>query len=82
MPGSFSAINSAFVVDIQQGINEDFCRTTAKLLRVLVQDADATALGEHVDPPSLNWKLSDISYVGVQSTMYASLAVLGRQWLN
>jgi len=49
---------------------------------MLVQDADATTFGEHVDPPLLNWKLSDISYVGVQSTIYASIVVLGRQWLN
>jgi hypothetical protein len=86
-----SAVISAFVIDIQQDIKEDFGETSAKLLRVLVQNANATAFGQHVDPPPLDWKLSDKSYVSVQRTMYASLAVsvlaaclamLGKQWLN
>ena len=84
-------MTSAFIIDIQQDIKEDFSETSAKLLRVLVQNANATAFGEHVDPPPLDWKLLDNSYVGVQCTMYASLAVsvlaaclamLGKQWLN
>ena len=84
-------MTSAFIIDIQQDIKEDFSETSAKLLRVLVQKANATAFGEHVDPPPLDWRLSDNSYVGVQCTMYASLAVsvlaaclamLGKQWLN
>ena len=84
-------MTSAFIIDIQQDIKEDFSETSAKLLRVLVQNANATAFGEHVDPPPLDWKLSDTSYVGIQCTLYASLAVsvlaaclamLGKQWLN
>lgn len=84
-------MTSAFIIDMQQNIQEDFTETTAKLLRVLVQNTNASAFGEHVDPPSLDWKLSDNSYIGVQCTMYASLAVsvlaaclamLGKQWLN
>jgi len=84
-------VTSAFIIDIQQDIKEDFSETSAKLLRVLVQNVNATAFGEHVDPPPLDWKLSDSSYVSVQCTMYASLAVsvlaaclamLGKQWLN
>ena len=84
-------MTSAFIIDIQQDIKEDFTETSAKLLRVLVQNANATAFEEHVNPPPLDWKLSDNSYVGVQCTMYASLAVsvlaaclamLGKQWLN
>jgi len=84
-------VTSAFIIDIQQDIKEDFGETSAKLLRVLVQNANATAFEEHVDPPPLDWKLSDNSYVGVQCMMYASLAVsvlaaclamLGKQWLN
>jgi hypothetical protein len=66
---------SAFVIDIQQDIKEDFSETSAKLLRVLVQNANATAFGQHVDPSPLDWKLSDKGYVSVQCTMYASLAV-------
>jgi hypothetical protein len=82
---------SAFVIDIQQDIKEDFSETSAKLLHVLVQNTNATAFGQHVDPPPLDWKLSDKSYVSIQRTMYASLAVsvlaaclamLGKQWLN
>ena len=87
----FSAVTSAFIIDFQQDIKEDFAQTSAKLLRVLVQNANATAFGEHVDPPPLKWQLSDTSYISVQCTMYASLAVsvlaaclamLGKQWLN
>jgi hypothetical protein len=87
----FSAVISAFVIDIQQDIKEDFSETSAKLLRVLVKNANAIAFGQHVDPPPLDWKFSDRSYVSVQCTMYASLAVsvlaaclamLGKQWLN
>jgi hypothetical protein len=82
---------SAFVIDIQQDIKEDFSETSAKLLRVLVQNANATAFGQHVDPPPLDWKLSDKSYVSVQcavcaglavSVLAACLAMLGKQWLN
>ena len=84
-------MTSTFIIDIRQDIEEDFAETFAKL-RVLIQKAKATAFGEHVDPRrALNWKLSDTGYIGVQCTMYASLAVsvlaaclamLGKQWLN
>ena len=84
-------MTSAFIIDFQQDLQEDFTETSAKLLRVLVQNANATAFGEHVDPPPVNWQLTDDSYVGIQCAMYASLAVsvlaaclamLGKQWLN
>ena len=81
----------AFTVDFQQAIEEDFVERSAKLPRVLVQNANATAFGERVDPPLLVWKPSDTSYVCVPCTMCASLAVsvlaaclamLGKQRLN
>ena len=84
-------MTSAFIIDFQQDLQEDFTETSAKLLRVLVQNANATAFGDHVDPPPVNWQLTDDSYVGIQCAMYASLAVsvlaaclamLGKQWLN
>jgi hypothetical protein len=62
-----------------------------RLLRVLVQNAKTATFGEHVNPLSLDWKLSDKSYASVQCTVYAGLAVsvfaaclamLGKQWLN
>ena len=68
-------MTSAFIIDMQQDIQEGFTETTAKLLRVFVQNTNASAFGEHADPPSLDWRLSDNSYVGIQCTMYASLAV-------
>ena len=66
---------SVFIIYVQQDIRDDFTETTAKLIRVLIQNATATPFGEYVDPPPLDRKLLDNGYVGVQYTMYASLAV-------
>jgi hypothetical protein len=83
----FSTVTSAFITDIQQKIKEYFSRTSARLLWLLIQNAIATAFGEHINPPPL----LDKSHIGVWYTMYTSLAVsvlaaclamLGKQGLS
>jgi len=80
----FSAATSASIINIRQDIKEDFDETTTKFLRVLIQNVNANdaVLSEHVNPPSLNWNFPIAAAPTFDLTMYASLTVLGKQWLH
>jgi hypothetical protein len=80
-------VTSAFIIDIQQNITEDFSETSARLLRSSFRTPKPSPL----ENTSIPHPLSDKSYVGIRCTTYTSLAVsvlaaclamLGKQWLN
>ena len=88
--GLFSAVTSAFIIDIQSQLQPDTGDETAALLRVLIYKVDNTTFGN--DAPTLpQWTGPPRAIVQVQAILYASLAatllsaflaMLGKQWLN
>ena len=88
--GLFSAVTSAFVIQVQSGLQPDPNEETAALLRVLIYKTDNTTFGGEV-PTVPQWSGPPRSIVQVQAMLYASfaaslfsafLAMLGKQWLN
>ena len=88
--GLFSAVASAFILDVQSQLQPDTGEETAALLRVLINKIDNTTFG--CDTPALpQWTGPSHGIVQVQAILYASLAasllsaflaMLGKQWLN
>ena len=88
--GLFSAVTSAFIIDVQSRLQPDTGDETVALLRVLIYKVDNTTFGN--DTPTLpQWTGPPHAIVQVQAILYASLAVtlvsaflamLGKQWLN
>ena len=88
--GLFSAVTSAFIIDVQSQLRSDPNDETAALLRVLIYKTDNTTFGNDI-PPLPQWTGPPYMIVQVQAVLYASLttsllsaflAMLGKQWLN
>ena len=88
--GLFSAVASAFIIEVNSQLQPDPNDETAALLRVLIHKIDNTTFGN--DPPALpQWTGPPHTIVQVQAILFASLSVslfsaflamLGKQWLN
>jgi hypothetical protein len=88
--GLFSAVASAFIIEVHSHIQQDPNDVTAALLRVLLYKIDNTTFGN--DTPTLpQWTGPPRTIVHVQAILLASLAasllsaflaMLGKQWLN
>jgi hypothetical protein len=88
--GLFSAVTSAFIIEVHSHLQQDPNDVTAALLRVLLYKIDNTTFGN--DPPTLpQWTGPPRTIVHVQAILFASLAasllsaffaMLGKQWLN
>jgi hypothetical protein len=88
--GLFSAVASAFIIQVAPELRPDSGDETTALLRVLIYKIDNTAFGS--DVPSLpQWTGPPRAVVHVQAILLASLAaslfsaflaMLGKQWLN
>ena len=88
--GLFSAVTSAFIIEVQSHLQQDPNDDTAALLRVLIYKIDNTTFGDN--PPVLpQWTGPPNAIVQVQAILLASLAasllsaflaMLGKQWLN
>ena len=88
--GLFSAVTSAFIIEVDSHLQPDPNDETAALLRVLIYKIDNTTFGNNV--PSLpQWTGPPHAIVQVQAILFASLgvslfsaflAMLGKQWLN
>ena len=87
--GLFSAVTSAFIVQVNSDLRPDPSEETAALLRFLVYKADNTTF--NAAPPIPQWTGPPRATVQVQAILFASLAVslfsaflamLGKQWLN
>ena len=88
--GLFSAVTSAFIIQVQPQLQSDPNEETAALLRVLIHKIDNTTFGSNV-PTVPQWSGPPHMIVQVQAILYASLAaslfsaflaMLGKQWLN
>ena len=86
----FSAVTSAFIIEVDSKLQSDPNDETAALLRVLIYKIDNTTFGNHV-PTLPQWTGPPRAIVQVQAILFASLvtsllsaflAMLGKQWLN
>ena len=88
--GLFSAVTSAFIIQIDPQLRPDSGDDTAALLRILLYRMDNTTFGNEV-PTLPQWSGPPSAMVHVQAILFASLsasllsaflAMLGKQWLN
>jgi len=88
--GLFSAVTSAFIIEVHSHLQQDPNDETAALLRVLIYKVDNTTFGNNV-PTLPQWTGPPQTIVHVQAILLASLAasllsaflaMLGKQWLN
>ncbi|KAF9780438.1 hypothetical protein BJ322DRAFT_981223, partial [Thelephora terrestris] len=86
--GLFSAVTSAFIIQVDSKLQPDPSDETAALLRVLIYKIDNTTFGDDV-PTLPQWNGPPNVMVHVQAILFASLAasllaallaVLGKQW--
>ena len=87
--GLFSAVASAFIIEINSELKPDPNEETAALLRVLIYKVDNTTFNNAPTVPQ--WTGPARMTIQVQAILYASLAIslfsaflamLGKQWLN
>ena len=88
--GLFSAVNSAFVINVQSKLEPDPNDMTAAYMKILI-NAVNSSLFPDADPGATVWTGPPPGIVTVQALLYASLvtslfaafvAVLGKQWIN
>ena len=88
--GLFSAVTSAFIIQVDSQLRPDSGDDTAALLRILLYKMDNTTFGNEV-PTLPQWTGPPPAIVHVQAILFASLsasllsaflAMLGKQWLN
>jgi len=88
--GLFSAVASAFIIEVNSELKPDPNDQTAALLRVLIYKIDNTTFGNDI-PALPQWTGPPRTIVQVQAILFASLtisllsaflAMLGKQWLN
>jgi len=88
--GLFSAISSAFIIDVQSKLQPDPNEMTAAYMQILIHAVN-NSLFPDVNPDSVTWSGPPPEIVTVQSLLYASLAtslfaafiaMLGKQWVN
>lgn len=89
--GLFSAVSSAFIIDVQSKLEPDPNEMNAAYMRVLIHAVDGS-LYPNVDPlAAVAWNGPAAEIVIVQCLLYASLAtslfaafvaVLRKQWVN
>jgi hypothetical protein len=88
--GLFSAVTSAFVVDIQSNLEPDYQEMSYTLLKIIANvSLGNVPTGDDAAFPQ--WNGPDPTIVHVQAILYSSLAasllaaliaILGKQWLN
>ena len=88
--GLFSAVASAFIIDVQSQLQPDYAQMSYALLKIIA----STSLGNVPTGPDAafpRWTGPDPAIVHVQAILYSSLAasllsafiaMLGKQWLN
>ena len=88
--GLFSAVTSAFIIQVHPQLQPDPTDDTAALLRVILYKMDNTTFGGNI-PPLPQWTGPPHAITHVLAMLYASLAaslfsaflaMLGKQWLN
>ena len=88
--GLFSAVSSAFIINVQSKLEPDPNEITAAYMQILIHAVN-NSLFPDANPDSVTWSGPPPEIVTVQSLLYASLAtslfaafiaMLGKQWVN
>ncbi|KAF9781595.1 hypothetical protein BJ322DRAFT_1127743, partial [Thelephora terrestris] len=88
--GLFSAVSSAFIIDVQSNLQPNPNTMTAAYLQILIHSMNNTLFPD-TDPNSTIWTGPPPEIIKVQSLLYSSLAtslfaafiaMLGKQWVN
>ena len=88
--GLFSAVSSAFIIDVQSNLQPDPNEMTAAYMRILIHNMNNTLFPD-ADPSPVTWTGPPPEIVTVQSLLYSSLAtslfaafiaMLGKQWVG
>ena len=88
--GLFSAVSSAFIIDVQSKLQPDPNEMTAAYMQILIHAVN-NSLFPGADPDAIAWTGPSPEIVTVQSLLYASLAtslfvaflaMLGKRWVN
>ena len=88
--GLFSAVSSAFVIDVQSKLEPNPNDMTAAYMKILIHATNASLFPD-ADPSAVVWTGPPPGIVTVQALLYASLATslfavfvaaLGKQWIN
>ena len=88
--GLFSAVSSAFIIDVQPKLEPDPNDATAAYMRIPIHTMNNTLFPD-ADPSAITWTRPPPEIATVQCLLYASLAIslfaaflamLGKQWVN
>ena len=88
--GLFSAVSSAFIIDVQSKLEPDSSDMTAAYMQILIHTANSSLFPD-IDPNIISWTGPPPGIVTVQSLLYTSLAtslfaaflaMFGKQWIN
>ena len=86
----FSAVSSAFIIDVQSKLEPDPNEVTAAYMQILIHAVNGS-LFPNTDPNPITWNGPPSGIITVQSLLYTSLAtslfasflaMLGKQWVN
>ena len=87
--GLFSAVASAFIIEVNSDLKPDPNEETAALLRVLIYKIDNTtfndvpAIPQWLGPPRTTVQVQAILFASLAASLFSAfLAMLGKQWLN
>jgi len=88
--GLFSAVTSAFIIEVNSQFQPDPNEETTALLRVLIHQMNNTIFGDHIPtvpqrsgPPRTIIHVQSMLYASLAASLFAAfLAMLGKQWLN
>ena len=89
--GLFSAVTSAFIIEVNSQFQPDPNQETAALLRVILYNMNNTTFGDNIPtlpqpqtgPPRVIVKAQAILFASLAALLFAAfLAMLGKQWLN
>ncbi|KAJ7866178.1 hypothetical protein B0H13DRAFT_1574884, partial [Mycena leptocephala] len=81
--GLFSAVSSAFIIQVQPELQQDPNAMTQALLAILVQNMTGATIpvSPQPDPPAVTVLAQSLLYFSLFATLLAALlAVLGKQW--
>jgi len=87
----FSAVSSAFIIDVQSKLEPDPNETTAAYMQILIHavngslfpNADPNAITQWTGPPSGIVAVQSLLYASLVTSLFASFfAMLGKQWIN
>ena len=87
--GLFSAVTSAFIIEVNSDLKPDPNEETAALLRVLIYKIDNTtfndvpAVPQWTGPPRTTVQVQSILFASLAASLFSAfIAMLGKQWLN